>query len=88
MTLSEGAIAALLTWLEVADLPDPPRRLIPCVEAWDVELMREQLLEAVPRGDGAALLTLRYLAARYGPHEIQDLAEPGELAEPPTRYEF
>jgi hypothetical protein len=82
---SEEAIATLLTWLETADLPDPPLHLIPGVEAHDVELMREQLPAAVPKGNRTALLKLRYLAARYGPPEIRELAEPEGLAKPPAR---
>ena len=74
--LTQHSINALLSWLEVADLPDPPLRLMPGVEAYDVELMREQLLIGVPGGSRADLLKLRYLAACYGPAEIRELAEP------------
>ena len=43
------------------------------MQAFDVELLRRQVLQAVQAGSGgypAALLRPRYLAARYGPSEI------------------
>ena len=44
MPLSGSAITAMLTWLELADLPEPPLYSIPGVESYDVELIRDHLL--------------------------------------------
>jgi hypothetical protein len=58
---------------------------LPGVQAFDVELLRRQVLHSVQVGDGdygPALTRLRYLAARYGPPEIAALAQPDELPLP------
>jgi hypothetical protein len=57
------------------------------VEAFDVELLRRQVLGSVQVGDGdygPALARLRYLAARYGPPAIAALARVDELPHPTT----
>jgi hypothetical protein len=80
------AILRLRAWLATADLPDPPLKLMPGVEAYDVELLRDQVLAATVVGDDrTALLNLRYLTARYGPPEIAALARPEQLPRPPRR---
>jgi hypothetical protein len=67
--------------------PDPPLRTMPGVEAYDVELLRAQVLAetASPGGPHRTLLELRYLAARYGPPEIAALARPEQLPRAPRR---
>ena len=81
------AILRLRAWLATAEPPAPPLRLMPGVEAFDVALLRAQLLAetASPSGSGTALLNLRYLAAHYGPPEIAALARPELLPRPPRR---
>jgi hypothetical protein len=75
------AILRLRAWLATADLPDPPLKTMPGVEAYDVELLRAHILAgtASPGGLERALLELRYLAAHYGPPEIAALARPEQL---------
>jgi hypothetical protein len=84
---SRDAILRLRAWLADAELPDPPLKTMPGVEAYDVELLRPQLLAetASPGGLARALLELRYLAAHYGPPEIAALARPEQLPRPPRR---
>ena len=82
MPLDAAAIARLCAWLERAELPAPRLDVLPGVQAFDVELMRRQVLHSVQAVDGdyePALLKLRYLAARYGPPEIAVLARADEL---------
>ena len=58
------------------------------MQAFDVELLRRQVLHSVQVGDGdygPALVKLRYLAARYGPPELAALARADELPQPPRR---
>ena len=91
MTLDAAAIARLCAWLERAELPAPPLDTLPGVQAYDVELLRRQVLHSVQVGDGdygPALARLRYLAARYGPPEITALARPAELPQPPRRWPY
>jgi hypothetical protein len=88
VTLDAAAIARLCAWLERAELPPPPLDTLPGVQAFDVERLRRQVLTSVQVGGGdysAALMRLRYLAARYGPPEIAALARPAELPQPPRR---
>jgi hypothetical protein len=71
-----------------AALPAQPLDTLPGVQAFDVELLRRQVLHSVQVGGGdygPAQLRLRYLAARYGPPEIAALARPAELPQPPLR---
>jgi hypothetical protein len=61
------------------------------VQAYDVELLRRQVLHSVQVGDGdygPALFRLRYLAAQYGPPEIAALARVDELPQPPHRRSY
>ena len=84
-------IARLCAWLETADLPAPPLDTLPGAQAYDVELLRRQVLHSVQVGDGdygPALARLRYLAARYGSPEIRALARPAELPQPPRRRPY
>jgi hypothetical protein len=70
VSLDAAAIARLCAWLETADLPAPPLDTLPGAQAYDVGLLRRQVLHSVQVGDGdytSALARLRYLAARYGP---------------------
>jgi hypothetical protein len=83
--MDSKAIEDLLTWLEEAELPPPPLRSMPGVEAYDVERMRRELLSDVPAGDSTALLKLRYLAVRYGPPTVRALADPEHLPDPTYR---
>ena len=88
MPLDAAAIARLCAWLQTAELPPPPLDTLPGVQAFDVELLRRQVLHSVQVGDGdyaSALARLRYLAAQYGPPEIAELARPEELPQPPRR---
>ena len=83
---SREAMLRLRSWLAEAALPDPPLKLMPGVEAYDVERLRQHILAGTAVGDCAtALLNLRYLAARYAPPEIAALSRPGQLPRPPTR---
>jgi hypothetical protein len=83
---SREAILRLRAWLAEAELPDPPLALMPGVEVYDVERLRAQLLAETALGDSAAaVLNLRYLAARYAPPEIAALARPEQLPRPPRR---
>jgi hypothetical protein len=80
----------LRAWLEKADLPVPPLKTIPGVEAHNVELKRQQLL-ARTRGaapDPNAVPELRYIAAHYGPPEIRELAKPHQLPGDPRGPQF
>ena len=55
------------------------------MQAFDVDLLRRQVLHSVQVGDGdyePALMRLRDLAARCGPPEIAALARPEELPQP------
>ena len=83
MTLDAAAIARLCAWLETAKLPPPPLHALPGVQAFDVELLRWQLLAFI-----AAVAELRYLAARYGPPAIAALARSDELPHPPRRRQY
>ena len=86
MPLDAAAIVRLCAWLETAELPPPPLDTLPGVQAFDVDLLRRQILRSLQVGDGdytSALARLRYLAARYGPPEIAALARPEELPQPP-----
>jgi hypothetical protein len=52
------------------------------VQAFDVDLLRRQVLHSIEVADGnypSALLRVRYLAARYGPPEFAALARPDQL---------
>jgi hypothetical protein len=81
-----AAIRQLRAWLATAELPEPPLRLMPGVEAHDVDRLRAHILAETVLGDaGTATLNLRYLAARYGPPEIAALALPESLPRPPRR---
>ena len=87
--LDAAAIARLCAWLQSAELPPAPLDTLPGVQAFDVELLRRQVLHSVQVGDGdygPALTRLRYLAARYGPPEICALARPEELPQPPAHW--
>ena len=87
MTLHAAAIARLCAWLKRAELPAPPLDTLPGVRAFDVDLLRRQVLHSVQVGDGdytGALARLRYLAARYGPPELAALARPAELPQSPA----
>ena len=86
MALDPAAIARLCAWLERAELPPAPLDTLPGVQAFDVELLRRQVLHSVRVGDGdypSAVARLHYLAARYGPPEIAALARVDELPQPP-----
>ena len=52
MMLDATAIARLCVWLERAELPAPPLDTLPGVQAFDVELLRRQVLHSVQVGDG------------------------------------
>jgi hypothetical protein len=81
-----AAVRRLRAWLATAELPEPPQRLMPGVEAYDVERLGAQLLAEAALGDAdTAVMNLRYLAARYGPPEIDSLAMPESLPRPPRR---
>ena len=84
---SREAISRLRAGLATAELPEPPLRLMPGVEAYDVELLRAHILAgtASPGGPVAAPLNLCFLAARYGPPEIAAPARPEQLPRPPRR---
>jgi hypothetical protein len=91
MTLDAAAIARLCPWLERTELPAPPLDTLPGVQAFDVDLLRRQVLHSVQDGDGdygPALTRLRYLAARYGSPEIARLARPEELPQPPAHWPY
>jgi hypothetical protein len=84
--LDAAAIARLCAWLKRAELPPAPLDTLPGVQAFDLGLLRRQVLHSVQVGDGdygPALAKLRYLAARYGLPEIAALARPAELPQPP-----
>jgi hypothetical protein len=88
--LTFAELTRLRTWLATAELPEPPLRTMPGVEAYNVELKRQQLLAwtggVVP--DANALLELRYLAAHYGPPEIRALAQADQLPRAPHGPQF
>ena len=55
------------------------------MQAFDVDLLRRQLLTSIAAGlaaYGPAVAELRYLAARYGPPAIAALARPDDLPHP------
>lgn len=65
--------------------------MLPGVQAFDVELLRRQILHSIQVSDGGyltALARLRYLAARYGPPELAALARAEELRQPPRRQPY
>ena len=67
--LGAAAIARLCAWLQSAELPAPPLDTLPGVQAFDVELLRRQVLGSIQVGDGdytAALMRLRYLYSTPG----------------------
>jgi hypothetical protein len=78
---SRDDIMLLRAWLRTAELPDPPMVTMPGVEAWSPELARMQLLAETdsPSGPARAFLESRYIAVRYGPPEIRELARPDQL---------
>ena len=79
-TRARSHLARLCAWLETAELPPPPLNALPDVQAFDVELLRRQVLHSVRVGDGdypSAVARLQYLAARYGPPEFAALISPG-----------
>jgi hypothetical protein len=88
VTLDAAAIASLCACLDTAELPPAPLDTLPGVQAFDVELLRRQLLGSIAAGlagYGPAVAELRYLAARYGPPAIAALARPDALPRPPWR---
>jgi hypothetical protein len=87
---SPDDIECLRTWLGTAELPPPPLKTIPGVEAHNVDLMRQQILvqTAFLSPDPHAVLELRYIAARYGPPEIRALAKPDQLPGDPRGPQF
>jgi hypothetical protein len=79
VTLEAAAIARLCAWLQTAELPPAPLETLPGVQAFDIELLRHQLLASIAAGlvgYGPAVGELRYLAAGYGPAAIHVLARP------------
>jgi hypothetical protein len=86
---SREAILRLRAWLADAELPDPPLKTMPGVEAYDVERLRSQVLAGTesPGGPYRARLEPRYLAAHYGPPEIAALAKPEQLPRLPRRHQ-
>jgi hypothetical protein len=76
-------------WSFAVPQPEPPLKLMPGVEAYNVALLRHQVLAETAVGDsGTATLNLRYLAARYGPPEIAALAQADQLPRAPRGPQF
>jgi hypothetical protein len=86
VTRDAAALARLCAWLETAELLPVPLGAPPGVQAFDIELLRRQLLlaslAAGRAGYGPAVTELRYLVARYAPPAIAALARADDLPGP------
>jgi hypothetical protein len=78
-------VSRLRAWLEGAVLPPPPLETLPGVTAYNPALLRAHTLAELDMREGAAMrsagvMTLRWLAHRYGPPDVRALAAVDDLA--------